>query len=583
MRSQIKACFLLILLAGVPYLVSLKGSFVYDDSVAVLENMNVTRNTPLHHIFFDKQTMSLPGLIYRPLRDLSYRIEWSIYGEQPRGYHATNVALHIVVTLASYWLLTLLLRDRTISFTAAALFAVHPIHTESVAWIKGRDDLLFTLLFIFSFCSYLLYEESAGWKRVSYYISSLVLFILSLLSKEMAVSLPITLALYQSIFRKFKPLILIPYVILVILYGGLRTHVLGQVGQQGYWGDGVIPTLLTMIKVFVQYIKLTLLPINQCADYRSFPISMSLDHNVIFALILLVTIIIVFFVTRNKVIKWGGLFFFITLLPVSNIIPIQALIAERFLYLPSLGFSAVAAAFLQMAFCEKKRLSMIFVVVVFLMSVLTVHRAGIWNDEYLLWRDGVNKMPENSFAHNNLGVVYYMQGRLDEALRECQTAIRLDPYFPFAHNNLGMTYYRLGQLNKAMEAYKMALALDPSYHQAHFHLGDVYYKTGKLDEAIREYHLAIGLKPNYVKAYMHLSLAYQRLGKIDDAIAQYQAVLRLEPKLAKAHYGLGVLYLKKGLKDKAMEEFETALRLRPDHLPSIQAIQSIEVQQLNLD
>lgn len=527
---------LLIFFAIVPYLNTIPGDFVFDDLVMILSNENVKGETTLTQVFFDKQQMSFPGQIYRPLRDLSYRFDWVIGGGKPAAFHVTNLILHAIATLAAYWFFLLFTRNGGISFLAAVIFAVHPIHTESVAWIKGRDDLLFSNFYLLSFIMYLKFEEDNG-KSFFYYIFSIFFFILSLFSKEMAITLPLAIFLYQIIFKRWKILILIPYLVTALFYFMLRTYVLGQVAQQEQWEVGFIPTMLTMVKGVSQYIRLLFLPINQCADYKSFQISLTPDLEWLTSSSLLLFIFIFIFVSRNKLILWSGLFFFVTLFPVINIVPSNFLIAERFLYLPVLGFCIIWAMSFS-CFLDRKSY-LICGLIVSMLIILTIQRNHVWHDEYALWTDTVKKMPNNGRARNNIGIVYANQGNLEESIAQLQTAVKLEPKDPSFHGNLAQVYYRYGMFHEAVRHYKIALSIEPNNAKFYRGVADVYYKQGMYDEAIQGYRMA----------------------------------LQFGPQLAEVHNNIGAAYIEKGLKEEARREYIAALKIQPTYLQARKALE----------
>lgn len=529
----------------------------------VLENRYVQGRSGLLQTFFDRRVMSFSGEIYRPLRDISYRIDWLIGGKEPVVYHATNILLHVLAALAAYWLLNLLIKDDKVSLIAAAVFAVHPLHTESVAWVKGRDDILFTLFYLLSFGMYLRFEEKDSSDRWVYYFVSLALFTLSLFSKELAVTLPIALILHRFVFKGARQLPLIPFIVLTVGYLGLRTHVLGQVAQQGYWGGGVVPTMLTMTRVVAQYTRLSFFPINQCADYFSFPISTGVDLGVILSLSLLCLIFSSLFTARNKVALYGGLFFFISLLPVLNIIPIKILIAERFVYLPLLGFCAVIASVLNTLIYRRVSFWVVSGIIVFIFFILTIERNMIWKDEYSLWSDTLKKAPTNARAHYGIGTVYAERGMMDKAERQFKEAIRYAPYNPDAYNALALAYYKKGMIKEAMELYLSALRNDPGHRDARYNIALLYYEQGKLEEAIGEYVVLLRHTPDDFDALNSLGLALFQKGFVDKALLTYRRAMEIEPESASSYNNIGMVYAVRGQKGDAEKWFNKALEVDP--------------------
>lgn len=587
MKSKVLSCLLLIFLSATPYLNSLNGSFVYDDPEMVLENRNVTGGTTLYQIFFDKQIMSFSGEIYRPLRDISYRVDYLIGGKEPFIYHATNILLHVTATLVAYFFLLQMFKDEIISLLSAVLFAVHPIHTESVAWIKGRDDILFTIFYLLSFLMYTRYEDKTGWIRRLFYLASISLFVLSLFTKEMAITLPLAIALYQAIFKRLKFYHILPFFIVAAVYMGLRTYVLGQMAQQEYWGGGPLPTMLTMIKGVAQYVRLSFLPINQCADYFSFPISKSLDLWVTLSFLFLLAVLGCLIKSHDRFALWGGLFFFITLLPALNIVPIKILIAERFLYLPILGFCIAATSILRTAL-SKKSLRIIGTVLICTFSLLAFQRNHVWSDEYSLWSDTLKKAPNNARAHYGMGTSYASRGMLDEAIKEFKESVRVAPYYPEPFNALGLAYYKKGLVEESMESYaeyrktkglvsyymkglvedailqyRKALQIDPAHRDARYNLALLYHEQGKIDDAIREYNELLRFKPDDFDALNSLGLAYFQKGLFEEALIQYRKALNIDPESVASYNNIGMVYAVKGQEEEAEKWFKWGLEIDP--------------------
>lgn len=562
MQNRVASFLLLISLATVPYLNALKGSFVYDDSAMVLENPNVVGRTTLGQLLFDKGVMPFSGEIYRPIRDISYRIDFLIGKKEPFTYHFTNIILHAFATLAAYWFMTLLFKDSNMPLLAAALFAVHPVHTESVAWVKGRDDILFTLFYFLSLAMYLLYEE--GRKRGLLYLFSLFLFVLSLFSKEMAITLPIVIGLYQLIFKRFRPYRLLPFFVIAAIYMGLRSYVLGQVAQQGYWGGGFIPTVLTMTKGFAQYVRLSFLPINQCADYFSFPISTGIDPGVVYALLSLSFISVCLFTVHDKAILWGGTFFFATLLPVSNLIPIKIVIAERFLYLPIFGFCIVFASVLSAVLNNDRSFRVVGGIVVCFFILLAYQRNYVWSNEYSLWADTLKKAPGNPRAHYSIGSVLASKGMLEEAIGEYKKAVRLAPHNPDVFSGLGLAYYKKGMIDEATILFKNALKNDPDHRDARYNLALLYHEQGKIDEAIREYIVLLKLRPDDFEALNNLGLAFFQKGFFEKSLVLYQKMLDIDSKSVAPYNNIGMVYAVMGKRVEAEEWFKKGLIIEPE-------------------
>ena len=376
--------------------------------------------------------------------------------------------------------------------------------------------------------------------------------------------------------------------------------------------------LLTQFRVIVTYIRLLFLPINQNLDY-DYPLSHSLFEPVTFLSFIFLSAIFVFavylFIRSRKMAKsssplagedrgllsnvsiggegcyarlasFGLLWFFITLSVESSIVPIRDVIFEHRLYLPSIGaIIAFTSGVLYGVSYARERLNIkisltlatciLLLATAFPLGIAAYKRNFIWKDEITLWKDVVRKSPNKARGHNNMGLAYYNQKRLDGAMKEFMNAISLNPDYAEAHNNLGLVYYNKGRVDDAIKEYLTALELNPNFAMAHNNLGLVYYNKGRVDDAIKEYLTALGLNPNYAPAHSNLGLAYYNKGWVDDAIKEYTTALKLKSDYLETHYNLGLAYQKKGLNEEAIKEFKNALEIRPDFREAHNAIQSL--------
>lgn len=227
---------------------------------------------------------------------------------------------------------------------------------------------------------------------------------------------------------------------------------------------------------------------------------------------------------------FGILFFLITLLPVSNLIPIANPLAERYLYLPATGFAIACVSAIYTARIRKSYI-LIYLVILSINSFTVLQRNKVWENDYSLWNDTIKKMPNSSRAHHNLGIAYYDQEWFDAAVWEYSLAINLKPNNPNAHNSLGIIYSIQGKASLAIEEYQVAIKLKPSYAEAHNNLGSTYYLLGWLDEAMQEFQTAIRLKPGYAKAYYNIGKVYSKKGLKDEARTAVERALKLNPDL----------------------------------------------------
>jgi tetratricopeptide (TPR) repeat protein len=531
------ACIIIILIAAsVAYSNTLFNGMVWDDN-AILDG-GAIRSLGLPNIarfFTDRDAYHAPGEIYRPLYLLSFAIDYALYSTTAWGYHLTNLILHALSSLLVFVFFLHLLGPRTTdgsthgsvspflpALIATVIFAVHPVHTESVAWIKGRDDLLAAFFMLGSF---ILYLRSGRTRTLDAgYIGAVALFVLALLSKEMVVTLPVLLILYDLCFRprRLKSIsglaAYVPFFAVALLYLIVRTYVLGQIGQMEYLGGGFGPAMFNMAKAMVVYFKLLIVPIGQCADYLGFPIKRVVDSGVILSFLLVGVVLGVGVVSYrySRLVAFSVLWFFIAMLPVAHIIPIRISLAERFLYIPSIGFTLLFGVVAAKAFEPGRRRTILklfaacFITVIALYMYGTVARNRVWRDGFTLWSDVILKYPSER-AHVNYGLAYEKAGNVDEAVRQYELALRINPAYSVAVNNLANNYFRLDRIDEATSLYLRALYIDPGNAVIHSRLGTAYWKNGFIRKAIMEFETALRIDPGLTKTRDYLDHIYRGL------------------------------------------------------------------------
>jgi len=434
------AVFVIIFLGIAVYANSLKGDFVWDDEDFVVKNdyIKSLKNIPL--FFTKKETLAagkLGGDNYRPLVSLTYALDYSFWKLNPTGYHITNTGLHVLNAILLFYLLTLILKNYALSIFSSIIFLIHPIQTEAVTWISGRSNVLFLFFFLLAFILYIKQKTS---KKHMLYAASLISFLCGLLSKETTAVFPLMIILYDWIYDRENNIAgrivkYMPFLAVFGIYMFIRFTVLGRLGQCDYWTGSLYTTLLTMARVIVYYIRLLLFPVGLCIDYLKYPASYSImDHKVLLSLIVLLTMLITAFGLRkrNKDLSFGIFWFFIALLPVINIIPVKIFMAERFLYLPSIGFAVTLSAIFYILYCKKidsihfkKLLVTTQIILIIACSTLTFLRNKDWTDAAVLYGKAIESYPDNFRARYNLAITYGKRGQEDKALTEMREVERL--------------------------------------------------------------------------------------------------------------------------------------------------------------
>jgi len=551
---------LLVFVCIVVYLNSLPNGFVFDDYAVIIENKYLKLPGINFASFLNHSYFNIAGgeASYRPLATLSYYLIYAIAGLNPFFYHLLSVILHIVNVVLVYLLFNLILKHRFTALIAGLLFACHPALTEAVDCISYNEDLLAAVFFLLAFLYYLKSSTNGLISNIISYGLSLFFFLLGLLSKEMAITLPAIILLYdvslkngvdkksfslQLILKniKVRGLFYGGYLAVSLLYLSIRFFVLyhPQESIKPFYGNLFERIIFLPAHIF-SFIKLAFFPVNLTADYVfSYPHHFFAASNLIgFLFVAGLAVGSVFIFKYSRGIFFGIWWFFITLFPVYNIIPIYNPFAERFLYIPLIGYCLLVA----MAFntLMNKRLSetvpvkvLSSVAIIALLSfyaMITIARNLDWKDSLTLWSKTVITSPDSSIAHGSLGRAYQDLGRLEEAIREYKKAIEIFPNNYKAYYNLGVLYDGQGALKEAVANYKRTIAINPAFIDAQFNLGNIYHNQGLLEEAIQQYRKVTELDPADFEARNNLGVAYARQGKFDQAIAQWEKVLEIEPQ-----------------------------------------------------
>lgn len=581
---------ILFIIPWITYYNTLNNGFVFDDLPLIQDNKTLPSLKNVNNIF----SVITQKRGYRPIRALSYAIDYHFSELNPLSYHISNIAYHTINTFLVYLITLFLLGNRVTAFFASLLFAVHPVHTDAVTYIAGRRDILFTLFYLTGFYTFLKYRQT---NRSTFMLSSMIAYLLSIGSKEMGVTLPAIFLLYDlvnnlpqetkelklrgflsNVIKTLKEIwVHYKYFYSIFFIGALafsaqKILINSPSHQKGYYGDSLWVTLLTVNKIIFHYIKLLIFPINLVADYSydAFPLASSLFEWSTLAstiLLLLLLFVLVRMLTRKKWIAFSGIWFFITLLPVCHIIPHHELLAEHYLYLPSYGFCLIIALFLTALLEDKKNSSLIyssFMVIIVLFSLRIIDRNRDWKDGMALWSKTVKTAPRCARAQNNLGAEYLKGKKYREATFHLKKALDIKPKDAEVHNNLGLAYKEQGLYDHAAWFLRRAIKFKKRYFDAMNNLANTYERKGEYDLAIKVFKYILKRKPGYAQAYNNLGIVYQQKGQLELAKEHFSRALLLDPHHLEAHNNLGIWYKNQGLYDKAIEEFKQVLRLKPD-------------------
>jgi Flp pilus assembly protein TadD len=571
MRRVLLACCLVAVVAAAVYAGTLRHGFVWDDTFLILNNRYLRDwselGPNLTGDFFRKSRDEASIGYWRPVVTLSYMVDRHLFRDQPWGFHLVNLLLHAGSSCLVLLLARALPLPRGVPLGAALLFAVHPAHVESVAWISGRTDLWCGL---FALAALRLDLDAARRGSPALRAASLAAFALALLSKEMAAVLPAAVLLRSWLLgprtRSLPSAMaaVLPWAAVIVAYAALRFGVLGLGTQEPLAAQaGRLALFRTWWAGWIEYLRVLV-----------WPRMLTVEHVVPLARTLLEPRVVAGMAAGAGLLAWAwqarrrdpGLawalgLFLVSLIPLTNVLlPINAPASvpfpwsERFLYLPSAGFCIVAAwALLEGATrvagtgeTVRRVAAGLMAVAVAACGARTVARARDWRDDLHLFQAAVRDAPGSSLAHLNLGVALADAGRLDEAEAEYRIALPLTYNRYKVHYNLGNLHRVRGEAAAAEREYRRAVAQKPTYAPAHLNLGLVLLATGRRAEALAEFTTADTLLPGFVEARLNRANVLQQLGRSEDALPLYRSALLLEPTMPEARLNLATALFNTG-------------------------------------
>jgi tetratricopeptide (TPR) repeat protein len=569
-RSRWLVAAALVVATLLAYTPVFDAGFVWDDDDYVTANATLRSTAGLRRIWTE------PGAVpqYYPLTFTSLWLEFQLAGLDARVYHATNVLLHATSAVLVYLVLAGL--GLPAAWLGAALFALHPVHVESVAWVAERKNVLSGVLYLAATLVYLPRLDGGGarWRLPA----ALGLFGAALLAKTVTCTWPVVMIVLawwrlgrwpRQVAREMLPALALGGAAGVLTMWMERHHV-GAVGAD--WNLTLPERLLVAGRVPWFYVRTLVLPVQLSFIYPRWTIDAAAAWQWAFPLCTAAALGLLLW--QHRRLGTGALvaavFFLVTLAPAAGFIPVYPMrysfVADHFQYLASLGPLVVAAALLRRAGPLPAG------AVVLLLAVLTHQRGHAFRDAETLWRDTIVKNPGASMPRLNLGLLLQQAGRLDEAIAEYRHALAAHPDEADLHDNLGVALAAQGHLDEAIGHWRRALALAPARAGTHGNLGNALAQQGDLGGAVAAYEAALRIEPTHADASNNLGNVLAMLGRADDAIARYQAALRYDPAFAQPHENLGRVYLALGRPADAERELRAALALAPTSVGTLQAL-----------
>ena len=600
-------CLVIFLVTFLVYTPALNNDFVnWDDSLYIVENTHI-RSLNFEALYWMFTTFHAG--FWFPLTWFSHALDYALWDLNPRMHHLTNMIFHGLNTVLVFLLaIKLFLRTRAkhntlslkidkitssraliVGSVTALLFGLHPLRVESVAWATERKDLLCAFFVLLSLLSYLSYASSPthGKKRWFWFNTSLFLFVLALMSKPMAVTLPVVILIfdfyplkrlnYHSTKILYVFLEKMPFFVLSVIFSLLAIITQKTGGAIRNFEELYFTArLLNVLKTVMFYLAKMIWPAQLVPLYRLPNVINPLDLQYLLSGIAVLAITgMCLWMVRRENFLWLAvwLYYLVTLLPVVGVVQVGLhSAADRFTYLPSLSINlliglSVAWVWQRVSLSKHKIIVRGLVLwcifmVISLLGYLTVAQIKIWKDSKTMWGSVIQAFPEAvPEAYYGLGLFYYEKGNLDEAISELKHALALSPNYAAIHYNLGNTYVKKGMIDEAITELRQAIDLGMDSADAHNNLGGCYGRKGRLDEAISEFEQAIVLDPRFEDAYVNLGLTYYRKGMMDKALDQYKKALVINANTARAHYNLAKIYYDKKYYRLAIRHCDRALDL----------------------
>ena len=587
--SVLAGVALIVLVVFFAYFPSLNGGFILDDDRLLTDNPLIKASDGLYRFWCTSQTYD-----YWPVTNTTFWIEWRLWELNSTGYRVTNLILHIAESL----LIWIILRKLSIpgAFFAAAIFAVHPVNVESVAWISQRKNMMAMLFFLLSILFYLKLEIPSpslpgchahacrGHVHQSianrWYWLSLAAFVLAMLSKGSVAVLPMLLL---GIVWWLRPLTrwdwvrTAPFFVVAVALAGVNIWFQTHGSLEKIRTAGFAERLLGAGGVTWFYLYKALLPIDLLFVYPQWRIEVG---NPLWWLPLLAALIVTAVLwwyrtswSRPLLFAWG--FFCAALVPVMGFTDVgfmkYSLVADHYQHIAIIGVITLAAAgmgvWIQRApKAARRAATALAVVIVGTLTFLSWRQNGLYSDEITLYQATLQKNPSFWMGHNNLGLALVEHNRYREGIEHFQQSLLINPDYAEAHNNLGNALMESGRLQESIKYFNEAIQLKSDYPAAYNNLGNAYRSSGQYQQAFECYEKALRLNPYYAEAHYNLGLVLILTDRPQEAIEHLEQTLRLKPNFVEAYNNLGCMLMRIGRPQAAIECLQQALLLNPNFI-----------------
>jgi len=586
--TTLSAVWVPLLLAAVTFLIygpSLQSDFVYDAHKEILEEGFITSPANLAAVLSLKVLGMNLILGSRPGQMLYLMLNAAIWGSEPWGYHLCSNLLHAMNVALLFVLLRRFITTEITGLAKSAvwkaqlaaiavtlIFALHPISVETVANVSYSSDLLvafFTLLALIAATSFR--AENLRIAIITGCLGTLCA-LAAVTCKESGIAAAPLLIVYWFLFRRGEAkgpwlLFLGAASALTAIFLAARFYFAPPSPDHlSYLGGSFSHVFLIQPCLWIFMMGKLLWPTQLSADYTL--ADMNLLSTPIALLILLAVILLqTWLAAKSRLGVFGVAVYWLGLVTVSNFIPLNRILADRFYYLPLAGIAMQLLALLLLTL-NMRRVFWLALVPCFgallPLTLLTVNRENVFANDFSLWSDTLRTSPHSERGRLGLGWVFYQREQPDDAIGEFEKSLEINPNNAEAIYNIGNVLVQKGQVDDAIAQYQKALEINPNLADAHYNLGNVLVQKGQVDDAIVHYQKALEINPDRAEVRNNLGFALFSKGQVDDAIVQYEKALEIAPNFADAHYNLGLALIQKGQIDGAVAQFQEAVRLNPD-------------------
>lgn len=509
---------------------------------------------------------------WHPITWLSHMLDCELFGLDAGIQHVVNLLLHTLNAILLFLTFQRMTGKLWRSGFVAALFALHPLHVESVAWVSERKDVLSTSFGLLALWSYSGYVKQPVRRR---YVGSLVFFALSLLAKPMLVTLPFVMLLldywplrrsgWMSLVREKLPFFGLTVVSSVITFWAQHTGgVVVSIDRLPVW-----VRLCNAVVAYVWYAAKAIWPSNLALLYPYASAHLTWQASAAAVLVIMVTALVWRASSSHPHLLVGWLWYVGTLVPVIGLVQVGLQsVADRYSYIPLTGLFVMASWAVPESLCAgrwRQVLGLGASALIGVFAMVTWVQVGVWQDSISLFRHALRVTKPTELIHANLGMALFHAGQHEQGIAHLEESLRLNPQYATAHNNLGVAYAKLGRADEALAQYREAVRFGPQQASNHNNLGVALVRSGNPTEGILHFRAAVRLRPSFAEAHNNLGAALMDQGHLHEALAEYIEAIRLKPGYAEAHKNLGVACVKVGHLADAVAHLDKATQLHPGY------------------